>query len=271
MIFQFANCQKKTSNYQGGNISSLDQTIGFNAAMQPVPIMISLAGLQNSCVSSLELLKLPRCYGKFLLLRLPFMLWELQKIPPSFIWVNYNISLTRIKAIRGWFPLLTMISRARSQWGRYTQIHGVLRISQENRKTQTTRDFEGASRCRLSNSKASRGMAQMSYLDPACPPKKQHAAAMAIIFWLVVDLPLWKIWKSVGMIIPNIWENKQNSKPPTKYWLYCYVPWSKHATVLGNRPLCFAHGEGRPSSIFSVYHPTVDRHMYVFLADKIRW
>ena len=26
--------------------------------------------------------------------------------------------------------------------------------------------------------------------------------------WLVVDLPLWKIWKSVGMIIPNIWKNK---------------------------------------------------------------
>ena len=27
--------------------------------------------------------------------------------------------------------------------------------------------------------------------------------------------PLWKIWKSIGMIIPNIWENKTCSKPPT--------------------------------------------------------
>ena len=27
--------------------------------------------------------------------------------------------------------------------------------------------------------------------------------------WLVVYLPLWKIWKSVGMIIPNIWKNKK--------------------------------------------------------------
>ena len=27
--------------------------------------------------------------------------------------------------------------------------------------------------------------------------------------WLVVDLPLWKIWKSVGIIIPNIWKNKK--------------------------------------------------------------
>ena len=33
--------------------------------------------------------------------------------------------------------------------------------------------------------------------------------------WLVVYLPLWKIWKSVGMIIPNIWKNKNCSKPPT--------------------------------------------------------
>ena len=34
------------------------------------------------------------------------------------IWVNYNISLTWIKAICGSFPLLTMII-VRSQWGRY--------------------------------------------------------------------------------------------------------------------------------------------------------
>ena len=33
-------------------------------------------------------------------------------------WVNYSISLTWIKAISGWFPLLTMIP-VRSQWGRY--------------------------------------------------------------------------------------------------------------------------------------------------------
>ena len=34
------------------------------------------------------------------------------------IWVNCNNSLTWIKAIWGWFPLLTMIP-VRSQWGRY--------------------------------------------------------------------------------------------------------------------------------------------------------
>ena len=36
----------------------------------------------------------------------------------GYLWVNYNISLTWIKAILGWFPLLTMII-VRSQWGRY--------------------------------------------------------------------------------------------------------------------------------------------------------
>jgi hypothetical protein len=36
------------------------------------------------------------------------------------------------------------------------------------------------------------------------------------IFWLVVDLPLWKIWKSMGRIIPYIMENKKCLKPPTR-------------------------------------------------------
>ena len=29
-----------------------------------------------------------------------------------------------------------------------------------------------------------------------------------IVSWLVVDLPLWKIWKSIGMIIPNNYMEK---------------------------------------------------------------
>ena len=37
------------------------------------------------------------------------------------------------------------------------------------------------------------------------------------INWLVVSQfqPLWKIWKSVGVIIPNIWNTTKCSKPPT--------------------------------------------------------
>ena len=45
-------------------------------------------------------------------------LWILIHFTSTFSWENYNISLTWIKAIWGWFPLLTMIPRARSQWGR---------------------------------------------------------------------------------------------------------------------------------------------------------
>ena len=40
------------------------------------------------------------------------------------------------------------------------------------------------------------------------------------MIWLVVYLPLWKVWKSVGIIIPNIWKNKTCSKPPARYIIY---------------------------------------------------
>ena len=45
---------------------------------------------------------------------------------------------------------------------------------------------------------------------------KKHRKTMSVLIWLVVGLPLWKIWQSIGMIwtsigmiIPNIWENKK--------------------------------------------------------------
>ena len=40
------------------------------------------------------------------------------------------------------------------------------------------------------------------------------------IIWLVVYLPLWKIWKSVGIIIPNIWKikNVPNHQPVMIYF-----------------------------------------------------
>ena len=44
-------------------------------------------------------------------------------------------------------------------------------------------------------------------------PRKQKSPE--IPSWLVVGPPLWKIWKSIGMTIPNIWENEKCSKPPT--------------------------------------------------------
>jgi hypothetical protein len=33
----------------------------------------------------------------------------------------------------------------------------------------------------------------------------------------VVYPPLWKMWKSVGMILPNIWKKSKCSKPPTSH------------------------------------------------------
>jgi len=43
-----------------------------------------------------------------------------------------------------------------------------------------------------------------------------HTKIRANLYWLVVDLPLWKICSSVGMIIPNIWKvikNDPNHQP----------------------------------------------------------
>ena len=61
---------------------------------------------------------------------------------------------------------------------------------------------------------------------------------MIYYYWLVVYLPLWKIWQSVGIIMPNIWKNKKCSKPPTRLlWLWWsgfllrpspWCPWSLH-------------------------------------------
>ena len=52
--------------------------------------------------------------------------------------------------------------------------------------------------------------------------------------WLVVEPPLWKIWKSIDMIIPNIWENKKCSKPPTSCTLiHRASKSSKHTAVHG--------------------------------------
>ena len=46
-------------------------------------------------------------------------------------------------------------------------------------------------------------------------------AKLVYNIWLVVDLPLWKIWMSGGMTIPNVWKK---SKPPTRHvYIYIYI------------------------------------------------
>ena len=51
-------------------------------------------------------------------------------------------------------------------------------------------------------------------------------------FWLVVDLPLWKIWQSVGIIIPNIWKKKTcpNHQPGIPYLFFLNVLFASQRT-----------------------------------------
>ena len=55
------------------------------------------------------------------------------------------------------------------------------------------------------------------------------------ICWLVVDLPLWKIWKSVGMIIPNIYTYIYIWRFPIKTGGWAYPPekwWSSSDWII---------------------------------------
>ena len=62
---------------------------------------------------------------------------------------------------------------------------------------------------------------QRSFVLILACSKTSAEGTMIINYWIwcvyiymVVYLPLWKMWKSVVMIIPNIWKNKKCSKPP---------------------------------------------------------
>ena len=77
--------------------------------------------------------------------------------------------------------------------------------------------------------------------SPSCVPVREtgkhaeHIWKYIYIYCLVVDLPLWKIWKSVGMIIPNIGENKIHV--PNHQSVYClasYGPRMPCIDDLGN-------------------------------------
>ena len=57
-------------------------------------------------------------HPRFVKTDLPMDYPQLMMLETPWFWVNYNNSLNWIKAILGWFLLLTMII-VRSQWGRY--------------------------------------------------------------------------------------------------------------------------------------------------------
>ena len=97
--------------------------------------------------------------------------------------------------------------------------------------------------------------------------------------WLVVDLPLRKIWKSVGMILPNIWKNKTCSKPPTTTFMsfkglrschchcgslftedYCFsIPFCRYPTCYAQKQVipevCFFGPHRLAPSFFEKPHP----------------
>ena len=69
-------------------------------------------------------------------------------------------------------------------------------------------------------SNASKSMSRSWHLLSFNLVLREHVQDAAIFHgkktWLVVDLPLWKIWKSMGRIIPYIMEHKKCLKPPTR-------------------------------------------------------
>ena len=79
-----------------------------------------------------------------------------------------------------------------------------------------------------------------------------HWMVFPILSWLVVYLPLWKIWvRQLGLldIMPNIWTNKTCYKPPTRFndyespvsqWWNLTLTGSKIQTCHAQFPIEFA-------------------------------
>ena len=104
---------------------------------------------------------------------------------------------------------------------------------------------------------------------------------LLLTIWLVVNLPSWKIWKSMGRIIPYIMENKKWSKPPTRYiYIYtyyskyywnknnCWKSCSQHAMQMGNPHrrwigLPFQPTEARMNPIKHGTHTNIDINMNI--------
>ena len=93
------------------------------------------------------------------------------------------------------------------------------------------------------------------------------------MFWLVVDLPLWNIWKSVGMIISNIWKNKNVPSHQTNIYIYIYIyggfqTWGipKMDVLEWNIHLYDGWFRGTPiSGNLHIYIYTIILHIFIFL------
>ena len=79
----------------------------------------------------------------------------------------------------------------------------------------------------------------------------------------MVGPPLWKIWKSIGMMIPNIWENKIDvpNHQPVSYchivsidftlFLYCIRAWHRHTQTMNVLAKGASLRQPRPKSFCS--------------------
>ena len=72
----------------------------------------------------------------------------------------------------------------------------------------------------------------------ANPFSSEQVWLIYVNIWLVVNPPLWKIWKSVGMIIPNIWHGKMIFMFQTTNQLL-YVTLQKTNIAIENGPFVF--------------------------------
>ena len=88
--------------------------------------------------------------------------------------------------------------------------------------------------------------------------------------------PLWKIWKSIGMIIPNIWENKECSKPPTSEW-FLNVSYSSYSWIVSRMLMVRKHPvvhvdldfKGIWWYMHSIYLIFVTNELYIFIYKYI--
>ena len=82
-----------------------------------------------------------------------------------------------------------------------------------------------------------------------------------LCYWLVVYLPLWKIWKSVGVIILNIWKNKKCSQPPTR----------SYSLLEGKYPLVVSHSYGKFLTLFILWLEPWDRRCGDTVHKHLAW
>ena len=87
-----------------------------------------------------------------------------------------------------------------------------------------------------------------------------------LVWFLVGGLnPSEKTWKSIGMIIPNIWDNRKCSKPPTRILsLFDSCLELSRNTHFGPRMKCWANPAARPLSA-----PRKDKQPWFLSADHL--